>query len=58
MIQPETAQELSEFLMANDEQQRNLFDEPSVSNSIVLSLFRTRKKPKQQFAVSSMSSTM
>jgi hypothetical protein len=59
MIQSETAQELSEFLMANDDQQRTLFDEPKVSAyNIVLLLIRTRKKPKQQFVGSSISSTM
>ena len=32
MIQPETADNVAEFLMANDEQQRHLFDEPNVSS--------------------------
>jgi len=48
MIQGETAVELSEFLMANDDQQRFLFDEPNVSHILfVLPLIRTRKRPKQ-----------
>jgi hypothetical protein len=32
MIQEETSQAVSEFLNANDDQQRHLFDEPNVSN--------------------------
>jgi len=34
MIQEETSQAVSEFLNANDDQQRHLFDEPVVSSCL------------------------
>lgn len=47
MIQPETSESIGEFLMANDDQQRHLFDEPNVSNTFFINILIQNKKKAQ-----------